>query len=163
MLAEKSLALPVSLTRARLAFDYHRDTIVHVAETMVPLRLLIVDELASLPECVAGLTERLGLQTKFRLGDGADDQTSIRHDPAEDTPHVNAAEARAAPVARQRPDGLTVVPRAGGRHRGPAVPALAAQEPAALASAEQASVEPLRDRLGLGRKLCPRWLNWLIH
>ena len=53
-----------------------------------------IGEVTSLPEYVAKLTEELGLQTEFRLDDGANQKASIRHVLTENAPHVNDAAGR---------------------------------------------------------------------
>ena len=45
-----------------------RNALVHLAENLVALGLIVLDEVTSLPERVAGLFERLGLHcTRFRM------------------------------------------------------------------------------------------------
>ena len=65
-----------------------RNALVHLAEHLVALRLIILDEVTSLPEGVARLTERLGLQTQLWLDDGANHQTTVGGATAQDAPHV---------------------------------------------------------------------------
>ena len=55
--------------------------------TCIALGRLIVLEVASLPECIAGLAERLGLQTGLGLH-GAHHMASVAGALAQDAPHV---------------------------------------------------------------------------
>ena len=52
-----------------------------------------LDEVTSLPEYVAGFTEDLGLQTEFRLDDGANHKLSICHVLTEHAPQVDSLAA----------------------------------------------------------------------
>jgi len=65
-----------------------RNALVHLAEDLVALRLIVLDEVTALPECIAGLTEWLGLQTQLGLDDGADHQATVPCATAQDAPHV---------------------------------------------------------------------------
>ena len=88
MLAENNLELPVSLTQALMAFTTSGMHSFNLAENLVALGLIVLDEITSLPERVAGLTKRLGLQTQLWLDDGANHQTTVGGATAQDTPHV---------------------------------------------------------------------------
>merc|ERR1719149_613108 len=59
--------------------DHLRDALVHLAECLVALGLVVLDEVAALPEAIAGLAERLRLQAELGFDDGADHQaTAVR-------------------------------------------------------------------------------------
>merc|ERR1719352_1887828 len=67
-----------------------RDALRHLAENLVALGLIVLDEIATLPESVASFAERLRLQAKLWLDDGAHDKTTVgQRVAAKDTPHVN--------------------------------------------------------------------------
>jgi len=55
------------------------------------LRLIVLDEVTTLPEGIARLAKGLGLKPKFRLDDRAHHKTPIRRTAAQDAPHVNDA------------------------------------------------------------------------
>mmetsp|Transcript_78150 Transcript_78150/g.171343 ORF Transcript_78150/g.171343 Transcript_78150/m.171343 type:complete len:728 (+) Transcript_78150:314-2497(+) len=65
-----------------------RNALLHLAECLVALRLVVLDEVATLPERVAGLAEGLGLQAQFGLDDGADDQAAVLLLTAQEFPQV---------------------------------------------------------------------------
>jgi hypothetical protein len=69
------------------SFHHLWNAFVHLAENLVALRLIVLDEISSLPEGVARLAERLWLQTQLRLDDRANDEATIRQRAAEHTPH----------------------------------------------------------------------------
>ena len=85
MLVQNSLPMPVSLMQ--ILIDHLRNSLVHLAKHLVALGRLIVLEVASLPECIAGLAERLGLQTELGLH-GAHHMASVAGALAQDAPHV---------------------------------------------------------------------------
>merc|ERR1712050_212960 len=60
-----------------------RDALVHLAEHLVALGLVVLDEITALPEGVAGLAEGLWLQPKLRLDDRSNHQSTIRGATAE--------------------------------------------------------------------------------
>jgi hypothetical protein len=64
MLAEKRLAVPVSLTQARMVFNIW-NACVYLMENLFVLRLIVLEETSSLPKGVARLAERPWLQTGF--------------------------------------------------------------------------------------------------
>merc|ERR1719243_59142 len=58
-------------------------------KNLVALRLVVLDKISSLPECIASLTERFGLQTQLGLDDGANNQTAVDQVTAKVAPHVH--------------------------------------------------------------------------
>jgi len=64
------------------------NALVHLAKDLVALRLIVFDEVASLPEGIAGLAEWLWLQSQLWLDDGANHQASVPCATAQDAPHV---------------------------------------------------------------------------
>ena len=71
-----------------------RNAFVHLAEDLVALGLIVLDEVTTLPEGVACLTERLGLQTQLWLDDGANHKTTIGGATAKNAPHVFHVDCR---------------------------------------------------------------------
>merc|ERR1719158_1352957 len=69
--------------------DDLRDALVHLAEDLIALRLIVLDEIATLPEGIAGLTEWLWLQTQLGLDNGAHHKATVGHLATQDAPHVN--------------------------------------------------------------------------
>jgi hypothetical protein len=61
MLAEKRLAVPVSLTQARMVFNIW-NACVYLMENLFVLRLTVLEETSSRPDGVARLAERSWLQ-----------------------------------------------------------------------------------------------------
>ena len=72
-----------------------RNALVHLAEDLIALRLIVLDEVTSLPECIASLTKWLRLQSQLRLDDGAHHQTTVVCATAQDAPHVLNVAGRA--------------------------------------------------------------------
>merc|ERR1712039_515190 len=64
---------PCLLDASPHGLDNLRDAFVHLTENLVALGLVILDKVAALPECVAGLSEWLRLQAELWLDDGAND------------------------------------------------------------------------------------------
>merc|ERR1712060_1019653 len=69
-------------------FHHFRDALAHLAEYLIALRLVVLDEVATLPEGVARLAERLWLQTQFGFDDCSHHEPPIGHTAAELAPHV---------------------------------------------------------------------------
>ncbi len=65
-----------------------RNAFLHLADDLVALWLVILDEVTSQQECVASLTERLWPQTESRLDDGADNKATVRSASPKDAPRV---------------------------------------------------------------------------
>mmetsp|Transcript_27232 Transcript_27232/g.67919 ORF Transcript_27232/g.67919 Transcript_27232/m.67919 type:complete len:394 (+) Transcript_27232:835-2016(+) len=57
--------------------DHHGDDLPHRAEGLVALRLIVLEEVATEPELVGGLSELLGPQSELGLDDGADDEAAV--------------------------------------------------------------------------------------
>mmetsp|Transcript_29733 Transcript_29733/g.77113 ORF Transcript_29733/g.77113 Transcript_29733/m.77113 type:complete len:352 (+) Transcript_29733:306-1361(+) len=75
-------------------FHHLGDAFVHLAEDLVALRLVVLDEVTSLPESVARLTERLGLETQLGFDDRAHNEATIARATAKVAPHVDDATRR---------------------------------------------------------------------
>mmetsp|Transcript_39195 Transcript_39195/g.99544 ORF Transcript_39195/g.99544 Transcript_39195/m.99544 type:complete len:477 (+) Transcript_39195:555-1985(+) len=75
-------------------FHHLGDAFVHLAEDLVALRLVVLDEVTSLPESVARLTERLGLETQLGFDDRAHNEATIARATAKVAPHVDDAARR---------------------------------------------------------------------
>mmetsp|Transcript_52714 Transcript_52714/g.146870 ORF Transcript_52714/g.146870 Transcript_52714/m.146870 type:complete len:456 (-) Transcript_52714:597-1964(-) len=71
------------------------NTLVHLAENLVALRLVVLYEVTTLPEGVARFPEGFRLQAQLGFDDGADHEAAIGHRAAEDAPHVQDAGRRA--------------------------------------------------------------------
>mmetsp|Transcript_62305 Transcript_62305/g.163596 ORF Transcript_62305/g.163596 Transcript_62305/m.163596 type:complete len:616 (+) Transcript_62305:129-1976(+) len=76
------------------------DALVHLAEDLVALGLVVLDEVTPLPEGVARLAEGLRLQAELGLDDGADDEAAGGGAAAQDAPHVNDVAGRAVEEAQ---------------------------------------------------------------
>merc|ERR1712217_428221 len=87
----EELGRPSLLDASPHGLDHLRDAFVHLTENLVALGLIVLDKVATLPECVAGLSEWFWLQAELWLDDGANDQSSVCHVPAENAPHVDDA------------------------------------------------------------------------
>merc|ERR1719460_3355076 len=85
------------------------NALVHLAERLVPLRLIVLDEVASLPESVARLPEWFWLQPQLRLDDRARDETPIYQLPAKGAPHVDNAAVRAIEFPQKRRREVEIV------------------------------------------------------
>jgi len=66
MLAEKRLAVPVSLTQARMVFNIW-NACVYLMENLFVLRLIVLEETSSRPDGAARLAERSWLQMYIAL------------------------------------------------------------------------------------------------
>ena len=89
--------------------DHLRDALVHLAEHLVALGLIVLDEIASLPEGIASLAERLGLQAELGLDNGADNKAAIAGALAQDAPHVLHVHGRAVVKTQERRRHVEVV------------------------------------------------------
>merc|ERR1719414_2207198 len=84
-----------SLADARThGLDNLWNALVHLAEDLIALRFVVFDEITTLPERVASLTERFGLQAQLRFDDGPHHQATVGHVSTENSPHVNDAAGR---------------------------------------------------------------------
>merc|ERR1719499_846895 len=90
----EELAATGLLDRSPHCLHHLRNAFIHLAENLVALRLVVLDEVTSQPECVASLTERLWLQTEFRLDDGANNEATVRSASPKDAPHVLHIDSR---------------------------------------------------------------------
>ena len=68
---------------------HFRNALIHLAKNLVALGLVILDEVAALPECVACLTKWFWLKAQLRLDDSAHHQTTIVGASAQNAPHVD--------------------------------------------------------------------------
>jgi len=75
--------------------DNFWDALIHLAEDLVALRLVVLDEVSTHPESIACLAERLWLQSQFWLDDCAHDQSTIFSATSKDAPHIHHAARRA--------------------------------------------------------------------
>merc|ERR1712190_120288 len=65
----KEFGRPRLLHASPHGLDHLWDALVHLAKDLVPLGLIVFDEIATLPKRVAGLAKWFGLQAKFRFDD----------------------------------------------------------------------------------------------
>ena len=68
---------------------HFRNALIHLAKNLVALWLVILDEVTSLPECVACFTKWFWLKAQLRLDDSAHHQTTIVGASAQNAPHVD--------------------------------------------------------------------------
>jgi hypothetical protein len=95
MLAENSLASPVSSWARFMASATSGMTLLGRREHLVALGLVVLDEVAAEPEGVGGLGEGLRAQAELGLDDGAGDVAAVLHRAAEDAPHLGDVGGRA--------------------------------------------------------------------
>ncbi len=69
-------------------------------EYLVALRFIVLDEVATEPEFIAGIGEGLRAQTKLGLDDRAGDHAAVLHRTAKDAPHVFDVHRRAVEQAQ---------------------------------------------------------------
>ena len=79
---------------------HHWNAFVHLADNLVAMRLIVLDEIFFLPEGVSRLAERLRLQTHLWLDDRANDEATIRQKAAAHTPHIQDVAQRSIEAHR---------------------------------------------------------------
>jgi hypothetical protein len=80
----------------------HWNVFVHLADHLVAMRLIVLDEVSSLPEGVARLAKRLWMQTQLRLDDCANDEAAICQNAVAHTPQSQDVARRSIEDAQVR-------------------------------------------------------------
>ena len=83
-----------------------QETFIHLTEHLIALRLVILDEISSLPEGIASLAEWLRLKTQLWFDDSANNKSASRRAAAQDAPHVDDATRR--PIEKAQESGREV-------------------------------------------------------